>query len=251
MTYLPGKFVWFEHMSHDTPKARAFDGALFNWHTEVMPMGNETYSMIQNGDAGIGGFITAPHATPTSWMSYLSVIDVDDATEKAKAAGAKILRAPMDYGDVGRASVIADPTGAALSLWKGAQDDRADTEKTADGDWVWNELWTPDEEKALAFYEKTFGYTHDAMDMGPMGTYYVLKTGDKGRGGLVKAADPKAPAMWLPYVAVGDCDKTVAKAKSLGAQVLTGPTDIPDIGRFAIFADPLGAAIAVLNPMPR
>ena len=37
---------------------------------------------------------------------------------------------------------------------------------------------TPDEKKALAFYEGVFGYTHDSMDMGPQGTYYLLNHGD-------------------------------------------------------------------------
>ena len=38
-----------------------------------------------------------------------------------------------------------------------------------------------------------------------------------------------------------------ASAKALGGQVLMPPTDIPDIGRFAVAVDPLGAAIAVIR----
>jgi predicted enzyme related to lactoylglutathione lyase len=65
----------------------------------------------------------------------------------------------------------------------------------------------------------------------------------------MRSAEPKAPSMWLPYVAVAGCDATADKARALGGQVLSPPTDIPGVGRFAVFADPVGAAIAVLEPL--
>lgn len=251
MNSLPGKFVWFEHLSNDIPKARAFYEGLFGWHTEKMPMGAEPYSMIQNGSDAIGGYRTAPPGARSCWLSYLSVADVDASHAAAVAAGAKSLMAPADFGAVGRAATIADPTGAVLSLWKGSQGDRADVEKTALGDWYWNELWTPDDRAALAFYEKAFGYTHDTMDMGPQGSYYLLKAGDRMRGGLMKASDGASPPMWLPYVKVADCDASTAAAQRLGAQtVCVPPTDIPAIGRFAVVLDPQGAAIALMTPVP-
>ena len=36
MAHLPGKFVWFEHVSNDIAAARAFYEKLFEWNTEVM-----------------------------------------------------------------------------------------------------------------------------------------------------------------------------------------------------------------------
>ncbi len=251
MSYLPGKFVWFEHLSADIPKARKFYDALFGWHTESMPIGDQRYSMILNGDGttstGIGGYgASAPGARP-SWMSYLSVSDVDSAYNAALAAGARSISAPMNYGPVGRGATLADPTGAVFSVWKSAEGDAPDVAQAPIGSWCWNELWTTDDRAALAFYERVFGYSHDSMDMGPQGTYYMLKTGDVSRAGLMHAVDRKAPSMWLPYVAVADCDATAARAKALGGQVLASPQDIPNIGRFAIAQDPLGAAIAVIK----
>ena len=40
-------------------------------------------------------------------------------------------------------------------------------------------------------------------------------------------------------------DASRARAVGLGAQVFVEPTDLPDIGRFAVLADPTGAAFAV------
>jgi uncharacterized protein len=250
MSYLHGKFVWFEHMSGDTAQARKFYEALLGWHTELTPMGGpEPYPLIMNGGEGIGGFRSAPRGAPAHWTSYLSVADVDASYQAALAAGAKALLPPTDFAAVGRGASVADPTGAAVSLWKGAQGDRADAAKTASGDWLWNELSTPDELKALAFYEAVFGYTHDTMDMGAQGTYYLLKKYGSMRGGLMRSPMPGLPAMWMPYVAVADCDATAAKAKTLGAQLMVAPSDIPNVGRFAALTDPQGAALAFMKPV--
>jgi len=178
MSSLPGKFVWFEHLSADIPKARRFYDALFGWHTESMPMGGQRYSMILNGDGttseGIGGYRNIDPGARPSWISYISVDDVDARYAAALAAGATGLSAPADHGTVGRGATITDPTGAAVCLWKSADGDRADPAKTPIGAWCWNELWTTDDARALAFYEKVIGYTHDSMDMGPEGTYYII-----------------------------------------------------------------------------
>ena len=252
MSYLHGKFVWFEHMSNDIPKARAFYEPLFGWHTEMVPMGDQRYPMIHCESGGIGGFNPAPPGVAAQWVSYLSVPDVDKLHAAALAAGATALMAPTNIGEVGRGSAIKDPTGAPFSLWKSTQGDQPDAAQPQVGAFCWNELWTPDEQAALAFYEKTFGYTHDSMDMGPQGTYYMLKSADGvSRAGLMRSVEPKAPPMWLPYVAVADCDATAAKAGSLGGQVVHAPSDIPGVGRFAVFVDTLGAAIAAIKLEPR
>jgi len=249
MSHLYGKFVWFEHMSGDTARARKFYDKLFGWHTESTPMGGpEPYPLIMNGNEGIGGFRTAPPGAPSLWMSYLSVADVDASHAAAVAAGAKSLMPPTDFAPVGRGATLADPTGAVFSIWTSAQGNRADAPKTPVGDWHWNELMTPDEKKALAFYEGVFGYTHESMDMGAQGTYYLLKKGDAMRGGLMRSPMPDTPPLWMPYVAVADCDATAAKATGLGAQIIVEATDIPNVGRFAALIDPQGACIAFMKP---
>lgn len=248
MGYLHGKFVWFEHASADSAAASRFYSSLFGWSTENMPMGaGQPYTMIKNGADGIGGLRSAGPGERPAWVSYLSVADVDASANAAVAAGAKVLMPPTDFPPVGRGAALTDPTGAPFSLWKSTQGDPPDVEATPVGHWFWNELWTGDEKKALAFYEKVFGYTHEAMDMGPEGTYYILTRSGKQRAGLTKSAQAGAPPMWLPYVLVARCDATLARALQLGAKELVPATDIPNIGRFAIIADPIGAAVAFMN----
>ena len=250
MSYLPGKFVWFEHVSSDTAKARKFYEPLFNWHTESMPMGSTRYPMILNGNDGIGGYVGDTKVERPFWLGYLSVNDVDASYQDALAAGARSIEAPKDFPPVGRGATIADRSGAVFALWKSADGDKPDAPETPPGGWTWNELWTRDEIGALAFYQRVFGYSHETMDMGPAGTYYLLKKDGVSRAGMMRSTQPKAPSMWLPYIAVDDCDATASKARQLGGQVLAAPADIPGVGRFAVLADPVGAAIAIIKPAP-
>ena len=248
MSYLPGKFVWFEHLSAEPARARNFYQQLFNWHVETMKVGDEHYPMIVNGNQGIGGFISGESGA--RWVSYVSVPDVDRTYAAALVAGAKSESAPTDYGTIGRGAAIIDPTGARVSLWKSAEEDHADVDAPIGG-WVWNELWTSDVETALAFYERLVGYTHEAMDMGAQGMYHVLSTvGNKGRAGVLRSPDPSMPAQWVPYVRVADVDATLASAKQLGANVCMEGTDIPSVGRIGMMVDPQGAMLAVIKPAP-
>jgi hypothetical protein len=249
MAYLHGKFVWFELMTNDVEKAKAFYTELLGWKIEGVDMGSFTYHMAKNGDRGIGGMMALQEKDkmPSSWMSYVSVPDVDAYAKKVTAAGGNVVVPPQDIPKVGRFAVVVDPQGAAFSLFKSAEGDGED-KPAGPGDFTWNELWTSDDKAAVKFYKDTFGYAVGEMDMGPMGTYYLLKTGETMRGGLMKSPVPGVPPNWLPYVGVTDVDGTVDRAKRLGAQVTSAPTDIPNVGRFAILTDPTGATIALLQP---
>jgi len=59
------------------------------------------------------------------------------------------------------------------------------------------------------------------------------------------------PRDWGVYFAVADCDATCEKATSSGAQIYMPPQDIPDIGRFAVLADPQGAVFPLSRSRTR
>ena len=56
----------------------------------------------------------------THWRSHITVDDVDASTAKAKSLGAKVCAPPADIPNIGRFSVIIDPAGATVGLFKGA-----------------------------------------------------------------------------------------------------------------------------------
>jgi predicted enzyme related to lactoylglutathione lyase len=245
MAKLTGKFVWFECVTSDIPRAKAFYSELIGWQIKPFPMGEEAYEMLTVGETPVGGYARPDPGEPSHWTSYLSVDDVDATVKKIEAEGGKLLRAAFDVPEVGRMAKVADPQGA--SFWIMAVTELKPDEPPAQGLFHWNELWARDAEKAVRFYEKVFGYTTRSMDM-PEGKYHVLEQEGAMRAGVMKSTQKDVPPMWLPYVTVDDCDQTVARARKLGGAVHLQPTDIPNIGRFAILADPGGATFAIIKP---
>jgi predicted enzyme related to lactoylglutathione lyase len=79
------------------------------------------------------------------------------------------------------------------------------------------------------------------------GEYHVLESDGAGRAGVMKSPMPM-PQAWMPYVHVTSCDQTIARAKSLGANVHVAGEDVPNIGRIGVFSDPQGGMIGVLQP---
>ena len=110
------------------------------------------------------------------------------------------------------------------------------------------ELNTTDLAKAKAFYGKLFAWTLEDVDMGPTGTYTLIKPGDGTGGGMLKHPVPGAPSVWLAYVVVDDIEAATRKAESLGAKIEKGVTEIPHVGSFSIFTDPTGATLALWKP---
>ena len=113
---------------------------------------------------------------------------------------------------------------------------------------VHQELNTTDPAKARSFYGQLFDWTLEDMPMGGMGTYTVIKNGEKSVGGMMQHPVPGAPSLWLTYVSVDNIRASTDKAKSLGATILRDVTEIPGIGTFSILQDPTGAAFALFQP---
>jgi len=116
---MPNPFVHLELNSTDVNKAKTFYTSLFDWKLEDMPMPGMTYTTIAPG-AGPGGGIMQQMipGAPSSWLAYVQVDDIAASTAKAKSLGAKIMRDVTEVADIGWLSIIVDPTGAPLGLWK-------------------------------------------------------------------------------------------------------------------------------------
>ncbi len=246
MSYEHGRFVWFELLTKDIEKAKSFYPEVVPWRIEPIEMQDgSSYTMINVGDVGVGGLMAPQGEVPTSWVSYVSVADVDATAEKVKAAGGTTHMDAFDVPGVGRMQPVSDGQGGMFCLFKAETADPSAVE--GPGSLHWNELWTQDPSASLAFYEGVLGYTHDEMSM-PNGTYYVLKDGDTPRGGMLQAPSSDISTMWLQYITVDDCDAAVARAKQSGATVVAEPVDAEGVGRFGILRDPIGGMIGVIKP---
>ena len=107
------------------------------------------------------------------------------------------------------------------------------------------ELHTPDPAGAKKFYGELLDWEFEDF---PQMNYTIIKVGEGTGGGMMMSPMPGAPPQWVPYVLVDDLAASTAKAKSLGAKVLVEIMEVPDMGRFSMFLDPLGAAFALWEP---
>jgi predicted enzyme related to lactoylglutathione lyase len=115
---------------------------------------------------------------------------------------------------------------------------------------VWADLMSPDPNGAIAFYTKVNAWGTQQF---PGPSPYTMWTAGPAPVGGVTEAQGGQPPHWLSYIHADDIEKTVARAKELGATVAVPPTDIPTVGRYAVIQDPQGASVGIyqsLTPQP-
>jgi uncharacterized protein len=246
--HAPGTFCWFECGSKHAARAKAFYPAVFGWQAVDVPMpgGGGNYTVLKAGGEDIAGLfpLEGPRCEgiPSHWATYVAVEDVSATLQRATALGGKPTTEVMAVPGVGQVAKLQDPTGAVICI--GRMDQHPGT--SPQGPFGWSELATRDTARAEAFYTALFGWK---AKPDPKHSYTEFQAGGKSIAGMM-AMTPQhgdAPPHWLPYVMVEDCDRTIAKAAEMGATLLVPPTDIENVGRFSVFLDPAGAALAAIK----
>ena len=107
---------------------------------------------------------------------------------------------------------------------------------------VWHDLNTKDLEGSKRFYGEIFNWRFGSSDNGP---YLHITAGDEMIGGVreMSAKEPQ-PTSWLGYIVVDDVAATVAKITAANGKVHMPATAMPNVGTFAVTADPTGAVFA-------
>jgi predicted enzyme related to lactoylglutathione lyase len=124
------------------------------------------------------------------------------------------------------------------------------------GTFLWYELMTSDRDAAIDFYRKVVGWNAADQTMAELDfRYTILSVADRGVAGLMQLTDEMraqgAKPGWIGVVGVADTDAAAAKVVESGGAIHMGPADIPNVGRFAIVADPGGAVLELMTPLPR
>lgn len=107
------------------------------------------------------------------------------------------------------------------------------------------ELMTDDPEKCQAFYGAVFDWKFDDASMPG---YTLINAGSEPTGAVFKKPEQAPGACANVYFQSMDIDATLAKVKENGGTVLVEKTAIPGVGHFAMFADPEGIAIGLMQP---
>lgn len=116
-----GAFCWNELGTTDLETAKKFYTELLGWRLKESKAAGMIYNEIVAGDREVGGMyqMTAEFGnTPSHWMAYVAVDDVDAKAKQVTELGGKVCVPPTDIPNVGRFCVINDPTGATISLIK-------------------------------------------------------------------------------------------------------------------------------------
>lgn len=116
----------------------------------------------------------------------------------------------------------------------------------------WYELMTTDPKAAANFYGNVVGWNAAPFQGNGGIPYTVLSAGERGIGGVMDMPEGYKkggghPA-WIGYVRTKDVDSAAKSLEKAGGKVHRGPEDIPDVGRFAVCADPQGAMFQLLQP---
>lgn len=248
--YPDGVFSWVDLGTTDTEAAKAFYSELFGWSFLDIPTDSGVvYSMAQiegYNVAGLGplGPDMQAQGVPPFWSSYVKHDDVDAVAERAAAAGGNVMMPPMDIMDSGRMAMIQDPTGAMFGVWQPRDHIGAQLVNMPNA-LVWNELQTPDAEKARAFYAAVFDWTYDVDANG----YVTCKQDDRVQAGMMQMDESwgDVPPNWSLYFLVEDVESTAAKVKELGGNVIVPTTPAGELGKFSVVQDPQGGIFSIIQ----
>lgn len=248
-SYAQGAPCYIELTTPDREAARRFYSALFGWNVVDVPVddqGNSYLTAELQGDvvAGIGGQLPEDAGKPAFWGVFLAVDDVDEAAELVELAGGTLEAAPFDVMDLGRMAAVVDPTGARINFWQ-AKTMVGTARASEPCSPIWNELTTPDPSLAAEFYVDVLDLATETSEIGGT-TYTTLATDGGSIAGVVPPMVEGIPPHWSVYFNVKDVDGTVADVADLGGRIISGPFDVPDVGRMAVVSDPQGGMFALM-----
>jgi uncharacterized protein len=257
--YPAGVPCFVDAFSPDLAGARHFYEGIFGWEFAGPgrlpgdPPGDYYVARVRDGDVAGLGSMPSPQ-TPVAWNTHVAVDNVEAAAQAALSADGSMLVDAVDAPPAGRLAVIADPAGAAITVWQADARHGAELVNEPSA-WAMSQLSTPDPETAAEFYETVFGWQRESFeDAGPGVSLFRLPGYVGGEphqpvprdvvAAMAAVPDPNAPAAWSVDFWIADADAAAAAAPELGGSVIAPPHDAPPFRR-AVLAAPDGAAFSV------
>ena len=249
-----GSFIWYELLTADPDAAADFYGEVLGWTAASAGQPGVDYRIFSADGTQVAGHMKLPDGAAEmgmrpGWLGYIGVDDVDDSVAAIAAEGGKVHMPAMDMQGVGRMALVADPQGVPFYVMRGESEEASTSFAPMEaGRCNWNELSTPDQDGALAFYTGRFGWEKgELMPMGEMGGYQFINHGG-GMIGAIMTSPPGRPAGWNFAFGVPSADAAAERIRAAGGIVHQGPIEVPG-GDWAVMAsDPQGAAFMAVGP---
>lgn len=198
-------------------------------HAELAFSGGVLYLADEYPEIGLRA--PAPQAVSVSLM--LAVPDTDAVLERARERGAEAQREPYEnYGN--RTATIVDPFGHRWMLTGPVTGAAVPIQH---GDVGYVSVWTPDADRAAAFYGHVLGWTYDPA------THQVTNTTEHIGINSVAAS----PTLFCAY-AVADLQGARESIVAAGGTV--DALEEYEFGTLCGATDPTGAPFAVFQPAP-
>ena len=251
---MQGEFFWYDVMTTDTRAAAKFYGDVVGWGTEDASSPGMGYTLFTVNGRGVAGLMSLPDEMAKSggrpaWLGYIKVDDVDAFAKRITEEGGSLHKGPVTVSGIIRFAVVSDPQGSVFLIAKPLiADAPPPIPPGTTGDIGWRELYAKERKSAFAFYEKLFGWTKaEAVDMGPMGTYQLFKTGGEQAAGGMMTKPPHIPvSYWGYYFNVEAIDAAAARVTKGGGQILNGPMEVPGPMWVVNCMDPQGAVFSLV-----
>jgi hypothetical protein len=116
-----GTFFWNQLVTTDQKKSGDFYCGLLGWsrmEINAGPFG--VFALFQQNGKDVAGMMNPTtdysRSRPPWWQCFVAVPDVDACVSRVPQLGGTIIEPPHDIPGVGRASMIADPTGAVVQI---------------------------------------------------------------------------------------------------------------------------------------
>lgn len=117
----------------------------------------------------------------------------------------------------------------------------------ASGEITHVEFPADDPERAKRFYAALAGWEFGSDEAYP--GYWLFRTGPESGGGLGTRGESVGSVI-RAYITVDSLETALATAEEHGGTVVTGATDVPGTGRFAVILDSEGNEIGLWQDAP-
>jgi uncharacterized protein len=169
---------------------------------------------------------------PPHWLGYLATPEPERTIEAFVARGATRL---------GSGELLREPGGAVFAVTSCREKTRRDV--------VWQQLLTPDPERAKRDYGELFGMRSGArVEVATLGTFDEFGWGSDQPSGTIGdiRGKPHIHPQWLFFFRVDELERALHSVRIQGGIVI-GPTKLRDGRGIAVCNDPQGAQFALMT----
>lgn len=247
-----GAPCWADAMLPDLEAGKRFYGEVLGWTFQEGSADYGYYTQAFSDDRNVAALApTMPgmESVPPAWNIYFASTDADATARRIRDAGGQVNIEPMTVGEFGRMMIAQDPVGTVFGVWQAGS--HTGFQKTGEpGSFAWADICVWETEAVDAFYPKVFPLQAKRMDAPAGVDFKIFEANGAPVAGRYRMTGPiprETPPHVLVYFAVGNCDESLAKLRSLGGDVRSEPMDTP-FGRFAVVSDQQDAVFGVIDP---